>query len=148
MSRFIQDENVLNEIGDSYYTLSNSTSNITAFPSSSPTGTDAEEIHDTDAYEALFLNIALIGCVLFAYYVKINKIYYLPERYVRHQKWFRKKFISFHAVINSYVIILFHHFFLNLYKFSAASMILGVLIGGGVRLFLNDLTLFKFVSCA
>lgn len=106
MSRFIQDENVLNEIGDSYYTLSNSTSNITAFPSSSPTGTDAEEIHDTDAYEALFLNITLIGCVLFAYYVKINKIYYLPE--------------------------------------SAASMILGVLIGGGVRLFLNDLTLFKF----
>ena len=67
------------------YDVSNtttSTGNATDAPTNAPTVIDAEEIHDTDAYEALFLNVTLIGCVLFAYYVKVNKIYSIPERLV------------------------------------------------------------------
>lgn len=42
----------------------------------------AEEEHDFDAYTALLLNAILIICVLLSYYIKVNRIYYLPERYV------------------------------------------------------------------
>lgn len=40
---------------------------------------DAEEVHEDDAYAAVFINFILIVCVLGAYYVKVNRIYYLPE---------------------------------------------------------------------
>jgi len=40
---------------------------------------DAEEIHLSDAYAGVILNTTLIGCVLLAYYVKKNKLYFLPE---------------------------------------------------------------------
>ncbi len=43
---------------------------------------DDELIHESDAYAAVFLNITLIGCVMLAYYIKKNRIYYVPERYV------------------------------------------------------------------
>ena len=57
----------------------------TTAPSISPAPTvelieDAEEVHEGDAYAAVFLNFTLIVCVLLAYYVKKNRIYYLPER--------------------------------------------------------------------
>ena len=45
-----------------------------------PTVIDAEELHEEDAYAAVFLNVTLIGCILLAYYIKKNRIYYLPER--------------------------------------------------------------------
>jgi sodium/hydrogen exchanger 8 len=61
------DQNVTNEDGDIYY-ASTSTSVI-----------DAEEVHNEDAYAAVFLNVTLIGCVLLAYFIKKNRIYYLPE---------------------------------------------------------------------
>jgi len=52
-------------------------------PSAAPTleipPDDAEEIHEEDAYTALIINVTLIICVLLAYYVKSNRIYYLPE---------------------------------------------------------------------
>lgn len=52
-------------------------------PSAAPTPEippdDAEEIHEEDAYTALTLNVTLIICVLLAYYVKSNRIYYVPE---------------------------------------------------------------------
>ena len=41
---------------------------------------DAEEVHELDAYASVFLNVTLISCVLLAYYIKKNRIYYLPER--------------------------------------------------------------------
>jgi len=41
-----------------------------------------EEVHNSDAYTSLLLNVTLIGCLLLAYYVKSNRIYSLPERYV------------------------------------------------------------------
>lgn len=62
------DQNVTNGDGDIYY-ASTSTSTI-----------NAEEVHNEDAYAAVFLNVTLIGCVLLAYYIKKNRIYYLPER--------------------------------------------------------------------
>jgi len=40
---------------------------------------NAEEVHSYDAYAAVFLNMTLIICVLLAYYVKNNRMYYLPE---------------------------------------------------------------------
>mmetsp|Transcript_12854 Transcript_12854/g.19951 ORF Transcript_12854/g.19951 Transcript_12854/m.19951 type:complete len:599 (+) Transcript_12854:125-1921(+) len=40
---------------------------------------DAEEEHIFDAFAAVYLTITLIGCLLFAYYVKQYRIYYLPE---------------------------------------------------------------------
>lgn len=52
----------------------NATTNV---PTVSPI--DAEEIHDTDAYTALLLNVTLIGCVLLAYYIKINRLHHVPE---------------------------------------------------------------------
>jgi len=67
---------------------------------------DAETTHEEDAYAAFFLNITLIVCVLLAYYVKANRIYYLPE--------------------------------------SAVAFIVGVIIGGIVTFFLEDLTLYEF----
>lgn len=42
----------------------------------------AEEKHNSDAYTSLLLNVTLIGCLLLAYYVKVNRIYSLPERCV------------------------------------------------------------------
>lgn len=42
---------------------------------------DAEEVHEEDAFAAVFLNVTLICCILLAYYIKKNRIYYLPERY-------------------------------------------------------------------
>ena len=41
---------------------------------------DAEEVHEEDAYAAVFLNVTLISCILLAYYIKKNRVYYLPER--------------------------------------------------------------------
>ena len=41
---------------------------------------NAEEVHEEDAYAAVFLNVTLIGCVLLAYYIKKNRIYFIPER--------------------------------------------------------------------
>mmetsp|Transcript_1590 Transcript_1590/g.2263 ORF Transcript_1590/g.2263 Transcript_1590/m.2263 type:complete len:614 (+) Transcript_1590:160-2001(+) len=55
---------------------------MTMMPTLSPTITlieDPEETHESDAYAAVFLNITLIGCVLLAYYIKKNRIYYIPE---------------------------------------------------------------------
>jgi len=40
---------------------------------------DAEELHEEDAYAAVFLNVVLIVCVLLAYYIKQHRIYYMPE---------------------------------------------------------------------
>ena len=40
---------------------------------------DAEEIHEKDANEAVFLNVILIACVLLTYYIKKNRVYFLPE---------------------------------------------------------------------
>ena len=40
----------------------------------------AEEVHEEDAYAAVFLNVTLIVCILLAYYIKMNRIYFLPER--------------------------------------------------------------------
>jgi len=67
---------------------------------------DAEEQHETDAFEVVFLNIILIICVFLAYFIKQYKLYFLPE--------------------------------------SAATMIIGVIIGGLVTFFLSDLTLYQF----
>ena len=54
--------------------------NETSTPSAAPTPfQDPEEVHDSDAFAALALNVTLIICVLLAYHVKINKIYCLPE---------------------------------------------------------------------
>jgi Na+/glutamate symporter len=39
----------------------------------------AEEEHAFDAYTSLFINCAIIGCLLLAYYVKKFRIYHLPE---------------------------------------------------------------------
>jgi len=39
----------------------------------------AEEVHEEDAYTALTLNVTLIICILLAYYVKVNRVYYMPE---------------------------------------------------------------------
>ena len=41
---------------------------------------DAEEVHEVDAYATVFLTVTLISCVMLAYYIKKNRIYYLPER--------------------------------------------------------------------
>ena len=46
-----------------------------------PSVVDAEVVHDQDADAAFFLNMTLIVCVLLAFYVKKNRMYYLPERY-------------------------------------------------------------------
>mmetsp|Transcript_15848 Transcript_15848/g.23841 ORF Transcript_15848/g.23841 Transcript_15848/m.23841 type:complete len:567 (+) Transcript_15848:84-1784(+) len=39
----------------------------------------AEEVHEEDAYAAVFLNFTLIVCVLLAYVIKKYRIYFLPE---------------------------------------------------------------------
>jgi len=52
----------------------------TSTPTLPPTIINAEELHEEDAYAAVFLNVVLIICVLLAYCIKQNKIYYLPER--------------------------------------------------------------------
>ena len=49
-------------------------------PTMQPTIINAEELHEKDAYAAVFLNIFLIICVLMAYFIKENKLYFLPER--------------------------------------------------------------------
>lgn len=67
---------------------------------------DAEEVHELDAYASVFLNVTLISCVMLAYYIKKNRIYYLPE--------------------------------------SAASMIIGMIIGAIARFFVKDLSLYQF----
>lgn len=81
------DEDTMEEIMDGLVDGSNST----AYPSLQISGSpsiyeelvdNADEIHSEDAWAAVFLNITLIVCALLAYYVKINRIYYLPERYV------------------------------------------------------------------
>jgi hypothetical protein len=43
---------------------------------------DPDELHEEDAYAAVFLNVILIICILLAYLIKEYKIYYLPERQV------------------------------------------------------------------
>mmetsp|Transcript_15953 Transcript_15953/g.23791 ORF Transcript_15953/g.23791 Transcript_15953/m.23791 type:complete len:566 (-) Transcript_15953:2071-3768(-) len=48
-------------------------------PTMQPTIINAEELHEEDAYAAVFLNIILIICVLVAYFIKENKLYFLPE---------------------------------------------------------------------
>ena len=53
---------------------------ITSTLAPTPTLIDAEELHEEDAYAAVFLNVVLIVCVLLAYYIKQHRIYYLPER--------------------------------------------------------------------
>jgi hypothetical protein len=53
-------------------------------PSEQPTVIDAEDLHEEDAYAAVFLNVILIICVLLAYFIKEYKVYCLPERYVRN----------------------------------------------------------------
>mmetsp|Transcript_30409 Transcript_30409/g.35414 ORF Transcript_30409/g.35414 Transcript_30409/m.35414 type:complete len:563 (-) Transcript_30409:148-1836(-) len=80
----------------------------TVTPTMSPTAEliDSEEVHEEDAYAAVFMNVALIGCVLLAYVIKKYRIYYVPE--------------------------------------SAASMIVGVIIGGIARWFIKDLTMYQF----
>ena len=40
---------------------------------------DAEEIHEQDAYAAVFLNLILIVCILLTYYIKKNRVYFIPE---------------------------------------------------------------------
>ncbi len=45
-----------------------------------PTLLTIEEQHESDAYAVVFLNLVLISCILLAYYIKINRIYYMPER--------------------------------------------------------------------
>lgn len=41
---------------------------------------DAPDIvHESDAYETLILNVTVIGCLLLAYYVKVYRVYSLPE---------------------------------------------------------------------
>ena len=73
---------------------------------------DAEEIHEKDAYEAVLFNVILIACILLTYYIKKNKVYFLPE--------------------------------------SAASMLVGIVVGGVVRLTKGErdgeLYKFQFVS--
>jgi len=78
------DEDTMEEIMDGFVDGSNST----AYPSLQISGSpsiyeelvdNADEIHSEDAWAAVFLNITLIVCALLAYYVKINRIYYLPE---------------------------------------------------------------------
>ncbi len=49
-------------------------------PTYEPTLINAEELHEEDAYAAVFLNVILIVCVLLAYVIKENRIYFLPER--------------------------------------------------------------------
>jgi hypothetical protein len=47
------------------------------------TGSDfqeVEEVHETDAITVLLMNATIIGCLLLAYYVKKNRVYFLPER--------------------------------------------------------------------
>lgn len=39
----------------------------------------AEEEHAFDAVTSLFINLTIIGCLIFAYCVKKFRIYYLPE---------------------------------------------------------------------
>lgn len=51
----------------------------TSIPTFPPTIIDAEELHEEDAYAAVFLNVILIICVLLAYVIKENRIYFLPE---------------------------------------------------------------------
>jgi len=51
----------------------------TSLPTWEPTLMDAEEQHETDAYQVVFLNIILIICVLLAYFIKQYKLYFLPE---------------------------------------------------------------------
>ena len=72
------------ESSTSFPTYSSSLSlipTISFAPTSSPSGAKtAEEEHSFDAYTALLLNAILIVCVLLSYYIKANKIYYLPER--------------------------------------------------------------------
>jgi sodium/hydrogen exchanger 8 len=69
---------------------------------------DEVEVHERDAHVALLLNVTLIGCVMMAYFIKVHKLYYLPE--------------------------------------SAASILVGVVIGGIARISVNqdDLDLFQF----
>eukprot|EP00594_Rhizosolenia_setigera_P001998 CAMPEP_0178944874 /NCGR_PEP_ID=MMETSP0789-20121207/3405_1 /TAXON_ID=3005 /ORGANISM="Rhizosolenia setigera, Strain CCMP 1694" /LENGTH=546 /DNA_ID=CAMNT_0020624669 /DNA_START=55 /DNA_END=1695 /DNA_ORIENTATION=+ len=83
--------------------------NVSETPTNPPTIVDKiEKEHEFDAEAALILNAILIGCVLLSYYIKVNRIYYLPE--------------------------------------SAAAMMVGVVIGGLARLFVDDdgLQLFSF----
>ena len=67
----------------------------------------AEEEHEFDAISAVSLNLVIIGCLLFAYFVKKFQIYYIPE--------------------------------------SSGALVMGMVIGGIVRLTTDDLTLFEFV---
>lgn len=48
-------------------------------PIDQSTSLNPEELHSSDAYAAVFLNVTLICCVLLAYYIKKNRIYYLTE---------------------------------------------------------------------
>ena len=78
MNPFIIDDNTTESTNGS----GNINNETTLYPSMAPTMAlvdDAEEIHEFDAYTALLLNVTLIGCVLLAYYIKINRIYYIPE---------------------------------------------------------------------
>lgn len=55
--------------------------NVSETPTNLPTIVDKiEKEHEFDAEAALILNAILIGCVLLSYYIKVNRIYYLPER--------------------------------------------------------------------
>jgi len=78
ISPLIIDDNITNSINGN----GDITNETMLHPSIAPTVAlidDAEEIHEFDAYTALLLNVTLIGCVLLAYYIKINRIYYIPE---------------------------------------------------------------------
>jgi hypothetical protein len=57
-----------------------SSENSTMAPTLEPTILNAEELHEYDAYAAVFLNVILIICVLLAYVIKEKRIYFLPER--------------------------------------------------------------------
>jgi hypothetical protein len=71
----------------------NATETSTNLTESFKEAEQAEEEHEFDAISALALNVAIIGCLLLAYFVKKFRIYYLPERYVRMRE--RRKTASF-----------------------------------------------------
>lgn len=52
---------------------------FTSTPTFPPTSISPEDLHSSDAFAAVFLNVALICCVLFAYLIKEKRVYYLPE---------------------------------------------------------------------
>jgi len=78
------DAEVMEVVVDKFLDGRNSTTSPSLQMSNSPSIyeeiiDDAEEIHIEDAWAAVFLNITLIVCALLAYYVKKNRIYYIPE---------------------------------------------------------------------